>query len=99
MYEPAERVVQLAVSLDWERNLVVRTTDTAAFDFEVRADILECLFKDFKRVFAVDFLGSTFKRVVDGTFGNKLLAVKHALVDQTLHHDALVFAVRLEFAL
>jgi len=46
LYEPAERVVQLAVSLDWERNLVVRTTDTAAFDFEVRADILECLFKD-----------------------------------------------------
>ncbi len=53
LYQPHKGIVLLPVTLDWEWNLVVCTTNAATLYFKARADILDALFKYFKWLFGL----------------------------------------------
>jgi hypothetical protein len=77
--------MHLAMTANWEWNLIVGTTHTSRFDFEVGADILEGALKDFYGVFTFQFFSSAFDGGVNGAFGDELFAAKHGFVNQALN--------------
>lgn len=74
-YEPREGEVELAVTANWEGDLVVGATDAAGFDLEVGGDVFEGLLEDFGWILGLEFLGCTFDGGIASAFGDLLLAV------------------------
>ena len=97
--EPREGEVLLAVARNWERNLIVSTTDAARFNFKIRRNVRDSLLKDSNRVFGIQFLRGTFESGINSALSGLLFTVKHRFVDQALNQDRLIFAIWHNFAL
>ena len=80
--EPANPQSGLAVSADFNRNLVVGTADAASFNFQRRHDVLHGSVENFHGVFA-RFGMDQIKCIIDNAFSDTFFAVEHNLVDES----------------
>ena len=91
-HDPADRESDLAVSRDFQGDLIGGTTDAAGFDFEFGLDIFDGLDKDFQG-FHVFFLGADdIESAIDDLLCNGLFTAAHQHVDEACDE----FAVELD---
>ena len=65
------------MTLDWERDLVVRATNPARFHFEIWADIRDSFLKDFDGILRIQLARGALESLINSTFGDLFLAVEH----------------------
>jgi len=94
--DPAEGQRLLTILVDLHRNLVGRTTDPLGSNFDVRLNVLDCLFENFDRWTVLDLLSNFVEGVVEDIVGNGLLAVVHQAVDELGDQKRVVSWIRTE---
>ena len=96
--QPAQTKGLTSFGPNFNRNLIVRTADTAGLGFENGHDVFHRLGKDVERLIAGLFLDDV-KRTVDDLLCNALLAVEHDAVDELGHEDTVVHRIGQNFSL
>ena len=96
--EPAHRKSHAADGADFDRHLVVGTTDAAGLDFHQRTDVVEGGGEHFQSVLAGLFFDLR-EGAVDDAFGDGLLTIEHDHVDKLGDFDAAKLRIRQHFAL
>jgi hypothetical protein len=83
-YEPHHGQVLLALTLNFEWNLVVGTTHTARTSLHVWLDVGHSLLEDFVGVFHLKTLGGFQEAIIHEAFSDLLFAIAHNAVYETL---------------
>ena len=96
--EPAHGEGHTADRTDFDRNLIVGTTNAAGLDFHQRTDVVQGGGEHFQGVLAGLFF-DLLEGAVNDAFGHGLLAVKHDHVDELGNFDAAELRVGKHFAL
>src|SRR3546814_14515737 len=94
--QPADRERLRAVGTDFDRNLIGRTADAAAADFDVRADVRQRFVEHAAR-FLLGAGFDRFERTVGDAFGDGLLPVQHDAVLEFPQHDLPATGIRSTF--
>src|SRR6186713_1368424 len=95
--QPAHCQRGAADGADFDRNLVIRTTNAAAFYFHHRLDVVDCRRENFQRILGRLFL-DLLERAVNDAFGDRLLAGLHQHVDEFRNINARVLRIREDLA-
>src|SRR5688572_27748198 len=98
LYEPHGSQVLLALALYFKGNLVVGATDAAGAGFHMRLNILQGLLENFKRVVNLKLVGSFLHTGIYQALCNLLFAVAHNAVDNAGNVNAVIQAIRVNFA-
>src|SRR5580698_8883914 len=96
--QPTHRQCHTTRRAHFDRNLIVRTTNAAALDFDHRLDVVERYREHFQRVLATLGL-DLFESAVHDAFSNRLLAGQHQHVHELSYIYVTELRIRQHFPL
>jgi len=94
--QPTNGKALLSVAIDLHRNLIARTANSLAANFDIRLHVFNGSFEDLNRFRVLDLLRDFLEGIVEHDLCGRLLAVVHQAIDELAGQHRIVTRVWLD---